>query len=96
MADPGVTGMASIEDPLALLVKVATSGAHGTLVKVGEIDGSEIVLRVEATGGQGFTLPTDYAVYLDVQDENGEWRRLHRSVLTRRFVGAPPAIDKHE
>ena len=96
--NPDATGLSSIVDPLALDVIVSTSGAHGAYVKVGKIGGSEVVLRIERTT-HDLELPdvNDYAVYLDVRDENGEWRRLHRSELAQRAgLLVPPAIRKHE
>lgn len=93
-ADPGVTGTASIEDPL--LVQVATSGVRGTLIKVGKVGGADVVLRIEAVPN-GLMPPEQYLCYLDLQAADGEWLRLHRSTLTPRpGYTVAPVINKVE
>lgn len=88
----------SIPDPLALFATVATAEGRAVRVAVGEIAGSELVLRVErATNDVELPDRNEYLVYLDLRHANGEWERLHRSTLhQRRGIGMPPMVEKNE
>jgi hypothetical protein len=97
LPNPGVSGIASIEDPYTLWVLVNTSGPHGALVKVGQIHDCDLVLRVMPIPVHPIKPPERYQVYLDLRTPEGEWRRLHRSEISAPTVaGFEPTIDKRE